>query len=151
MRATIDAMRCNAAILLAAVLLCGCATGHGVQVMAFSTGCLSGCQAYSVEVYQDGWVEYVGYYNVPRGWRSKYVSRAQLAALDRVFEASGFARFDKHAMSCAWTDLGTLVSIDYGGDHVSFFDLCDRVPDRALDLARRIRLTLGLDRWLTEH
>ncbi len=138
----------RAAIL---ALVAGCATGHGERVLEFSTGCLGWCRSYTVDVYEDRTLEYMGYTNVGLGRRSATVSPAQLAALESML-ASAFSHLDPHAMGCPDVyDNGTLVAIDYRYRTVAYFDLCTEVPWEARRLADRIGVLLALDRWIDER
>ena len=131
------------------VVLAACATAqHGKPVLKLDTGCLAGCRAFAITVYPDGWIDYMGYGNVLLGQHTKQVTPRQLAVLDQVIRTSGFPAVDEARQEACPDDAGTLVSIAYGGQHVSVFDGCD---DRiGIILFHRITTVLGLERWLTE-
>ena len=113
--------------------------------MKLETGCLGMCESYEVAVYADGFVDYRGRAYVKHGRHTAKLTPAQLAELDAVF--AGFAAIDGDEIHCNVTDLGQLYTIRYRGTRISFFELCDRVPDVALEIVGGIRATLGLERW----
>lgn len=115
--------------------------------MELEVGCLGQCEAYQVAVYADGFVDYRGWAYVKHGRRTGHLAPAELAELDAVFARHRFASFDGGAFHCSETDLGELYTIAYGGKQVSFFSLCDKVPDAALDLVGDVVATLQLRRW----
>ena len=123
----------------------GCAVSHGARIVEMSVGCLGRCEQYSVAVYGDGFVEYRGYTRVLPGRRTAQLDRAKLAQLDALF--ADFATLAASEMQCEATDLGELYVIEYRGQRIEFFSLCNRVPLAALELAGGVRATLALDRW----
>ena len=126
-------------------ILCGCATSHGSPIVELSTGCVAACQQAAVAVYPDGFVERRDWVGGSEVRRTAALSPTQLRELDAVFERHRWSTIDRGALDCPETDLGTLYSISYRGELLTFFDQCPGVPADVLLLARELGSLLGVE------
>lgn len=87
------------------------------SLMLERTACLGACPAYTVTVYANGAVRWVGEANVASmGMRTGRVARAQILQLERKLEAIGFLEYDRFAskapaQQCTKIRTGTSISV----------------------------------------